>query len=257
MKSLSLTDLRLGLEDLLNKRISDLTASSSGTLYKPMLEKKLADLQAIPGVSTGGTPLATELAEADAKHDDCGTAIWHILQAYRTYPGIKPEIKKVAEKIEHAFIPSLQELNKSYATEAEAALTHKKRVTQFSDDLKKFPMLNNLTLLDWVNEFISAGESINALLSKRADEHSLQQIRNRKGTAGLRSATLGLLHRLRSALHDELEINLRLSRDLDLKVFGYIDELARARESLTKQKSTVPEPLSSSNTSDEDPDVDD
>lgn len=45
----------------------------------------------------------------------------------------------------------------------------------------------------------------------------------------LRAATIGLLSRFRVALQDEIRGDPKLDPALDQKVFGYYDELARAR----------------------------
>jgi hypothetical protein len=94
-------------------------------------------------------------------------------------------------------------------------------------DLKLFPIAGGLTLLDWVTDFLDAGQSLNDLLSNRADMDES----GRKDASELRSQTIGLLNRFRGALADEVEENTALPRTLDQQVFAYFDELEGMRAS--------------------------
>lgn len=221
MRLLTLLDLKLGLADLLDKRRAALRGSAAGKNYEPMLAKKLEAIEALPPAILGGKALAAELDETDTEHDGLGAAIWHTTEAYYRSPRTSPEILDAAGRIRAEFIPTLLDLQASYADEADAAIARKKTLSRHKADLKLFPVAEGETLLDWVTAFLDAGERLNTLLSERADMPQA----SRKGAGSLRSATIGLLNRLRAGLADELAHDPKLPRDLDARVFGYFDQL--------------------------------
>ncbi|HVK65888.1 MAG TPA: hypothetical protein VM694_15510 [Polyangium sp.] len=57
----------------------------------------------------------------------------------------------------------------------------------------------------------------------------------------VRSATLGLLSRFRAALIDEIEEDPALPRDLEARVFSYLDELQTMREQAAAARVKKPE----------------
>ncbi|MGK3998475.1 hypothetical protein [Sorangium sp. So ce1024] len=232
MQSLTLSDLKLGLTDLLDKRKSALLRSSTGKTYEPILAKKLEEISALPPVMIGGKALAAELEETDVEHDSFGKAVWYMTEAYLRHPQISPETAAAATRIRRAFIPALSELKASYADEARAAIERKKLLKQHKADLERFLVADGETLHDWISGFLDAGERLHAMLSDRADMKEA----SRKGAGALRAATLGLLSRLRAGIADEVEHNPKLPPDLDAQVFGYLDELHVPRAAAAKAK---------------------
>jgi hypothetical protein len=240
MQLLTLSDLKLGLSDLLGKRKPALLRSSSGRTYEPMLAKKLEEISALPPAVIGGKALAAELEETDVEHDSYGAAIWYMTEAYLRHPELSPEAAAAARRIRQAFIPALSELKASYADEAKAALDRKQKLKEHKADLERFPTADGETLHDWVGGFLDAGARLHSMLSDRADAKET----SRKGAGALRSATIGLLSRLRAGLADEVEHNPKLPPDLDAQVFGYLDELhaPRAAAKGKKAKKTAAPP---------------
>jgi hypothetical protein len=225
LRLLTLSDLKLGLDDLYTKRHKSLVSSATGKSYEPMLSKRHTSIDALPAALLGGKPLAVELGETDNLHDGLGYAVWHYTEAYFRNPKTPTEQLDAAKRIRAAFIPTLVELSASYATEAEAAIQRKPSLKTLKADLKMFPVADGLTLLDWVSDFLDAGQSLHELLSSRADVDDT----GRKDAGTLRSTTIGLLNRCRSAIADELADDAKLPRNLDQQVFAYFDELESMR----------------------------
>lgn len=232
MQHLTLSDLKLGLTDLFDKRRSALQRSSAGKTYEPMLAKKLDEISALPPAVVGGKAFAAELDETDTEHDGLGKAVWHMTEAYLQHPHVSQETAAAAARIRRAFIPALSELKASYADEATAALERKKILEEHKADLERFPVAEGETLYHWISGFLDAGERLHTTLSDRADVKET----SRKGAGALRAATIGLLSRLRAGLADEVEHTPELPRDLDAQVFGYLDELHAPRAAAARAK---------------------
>jgi hypothetical protein len=104
-------------------------------------------------------------------------------------------------------------------------IKHKPALKTLEADLKMFPIAGGLTLLDWVSDFLAAGQSLHELLSSRADVDES----GRKDASKIRSGTIGLLNRCRAAIADEVDDDPKLPRNLDQQVFAYFDELEGMR----------------------------
>ena len=239
MKYLSLAALKVALADLFNERHPALVLSSAGKTYESILQQKKQQIDALPAVLTGGKPLAEAIAEVDDEHDGFGAAIWYLTEAYVRCPKVSAPVRAAALRIRAAFVPQLDELRASYVDEAHAAMDHKKQLATLKADLQLIPIAEGLTLLDWAQGYVGAGEHIGSLLSQRADADT-----GARSQAGkIRSATLAVLGRFRGALGDEIEVNEALPRDLDARVFGLFDELAQMRsEAVAGKKAPAPAP---------------
>lgn len=224
---LNLSDLKLGLDDLHDKREKSLVSSATGKSYEPMLSTRRTAINALPAALTGGKPLAVELGEADVLHDGIGISVWYMTESYFRNPNTPTELLDAAKRIRAAFIPALLELSASYASEAEAAIKRQPLLKTLKADLKMFPIAGGLTMYDWVSDFLAAGQSLHEMLSNRADVDDT----GRKDAGKLRTTTIGLLNRCRAALADEMDDNAKLPRNLDQQVFAYFDELETMRAS--------------------------
>jgi hypothetical protein len=98
-----------------------------------------------------------------------------------------------------------------------------------------FPIAGDLSLYDWVSDFLDAGQSLHELLSNRADVDDT----GRKDAGKLRGNTIGLLNRCRSALADEMADNAKLPGNLDQQVFAYFDELESMRATASAAAASV------------------
>ncbi|MRG90709.1 hypothetical protein [Polyangium spumosum] len=232
MSRLTISDLDLGLANLFDQRKPDLDLSAAGKLFGPMIAKKYAAIQSLPEAMRGRKPLVEELGEADAEYDDLGTAITSYLDAVDVAPGLSDDTRAAAKRIRLAFIPSKTMLTDSYAEEAAAAKKNRAKLVERADDLTLFPTPESQTLYQWVERFLDAGDRLAALLDLR----SLVPV-SAAGSAGkLRGETIGLLHQFRTTLRTELADNPDLPRDLEARVFSYLDELHDRRRPSPKPK---------------------
>jgi hypothetical protein len=228
MRNLTLGDLKLGLNDLLEKRSADLKSCQAGALYGPMLTAKRDAINGLPEALTGGRPLAAQLAEADVWHDGYGGAVWHLTEAILRHPDLPANLVEAAERVREAFIPSLGVLKETYADQAAAAKENRPSLKELGDELKAIDVPGGKTLHTWVSAFLKAGDNLDKLLSDRAMTGA-EAGEGAKDTAGLRSATIGMLGRFRAAVADEVGSNAKLPKNLDGRLFGYFDELSQAR----------------------------
>ncbi|MDI1447370.1 hypothetical protein [Polyangium sp. 6x1] len=251
MRNLLLGDLKLALRDLMNERKTNLHLSGSGKLYAPQLAQKLAEIEKLPDALTGGRPLAQDLAETDEKHDGLGEAVYYQAEAILRLPFASPDLEAKAHRIREAFVPRLNVLRASYATEAAAADKNRTALDTLKDDLAAIavPAPQNATLLDWATAFVDAGDRLGKLLSDRS---LLGSGAVPTQALALRTTTIGLLNRFRAALADEMAHDTSLPRDLDAQVFSFFDELQDTREEAARTgKSTKNELTDKSGAQDE------
>jgi hypothetical protein len=81
------------------------------------------------------------------------------------------------------------------------------------------------TLNQWASAFVDAGAKLQKLLEQPADADAVQ----RKEAQRLRIETLGLLNHARTVILDEIASRPALPRHLDTQIFGYLDQLEKAR----------------------------
>ncbi|MBI5477615.1 MAG: hypothetical protein HY906_02095 [Deltaproteobacteria bacterium] len=229
MRDLTLGDLKMGLGNLLEGQTEALTASAIGRTYGALLAARREEIEALPAPLTEGLPLSGELAHADGVHDALGTAIWHLCTAYMEHPRMPPRVQDAASRCREALIPSLGVLRRSYADEAAAALSRRAAISGMEPDLSIFPVADGKSLLDWALAYIDQGERLHGLLSARADAVAAVDGQARRRAAQLRSETVELLGHFRNALADEMAADPGLPRDLDARIFGFFDQLARRR----------------------------
>lgn len=222
MRHISLIALYVGLTNLLGKRSTALGQFPSGIASVPALAARREAMSKLPAVSAG-RPLADELGIADDVHDALGHAIWHVTEAYLQHPNAPADIVSAAKKVRAAFVPTLDDLTSSYAAEAKAALDRMPSLTALKNELESFPVAGGQTLFQWAEEFVAAGQKIDHLLDARADVEQ----KNRKAATTLRVEVIGILNRLRKNLTLEMKDNPTLPRDLEGRVFGYLDLLEK------------------------------
>jgi hypothetical protein len=217
MRHILFDSLFLGLEDLLTKRLPALESFDAGKASKKLLTTQRDKIAALPPAITG-RPLADELASTDEQHDGIGAGIWFHTEGYLRHPDTAPELIDAIKQIRAAFITGLDELTVTYEAQAMAAKARKDSVADLTPKLNLFPVAGG-TLLNWVQGFLAAGETLDLLLSKRADA------KDRKLAAQLRTELIGTLTRLRKNLAVEQKNDANLPADLDAQVFGYFDML--------------------------------
>lgn len=222
MRRLNLSNLKVGVRDLLEKRKADLLLTDAGKYYEPRLAGALAAIEALPPALTGGAPLAAELDAADDAHDGFGAALFFVTEVYLRLPDAPPALVAAAKRVREAFVPELGDLVVPYSIEADNAADRRPRLQERKADLELFALADGRTLFDVATKLVDAGEHLGTLLSQRADVPKAQ----RKDAGRLRSAAVGALFRLRKDLVEEVAKNAALPRDLEHRVFGYFDTLA-------------------------------
>lgn len=221
---LTLGDLKQGLDDLLTTRQAALALTRVGKAYEDLLKQKRAQMDALPTEFGEGKPVPELLATIDAEHDGYGTAIYYLTEAYLHLPNIDTDILEAIMHIRASLIPSLEQLHASYADEAEAALRRKAALPQLAADLMRVPVVGG-NLHSWAAAFVEAGAKLQKLLEQPADSGAAQ----RKEAQRLRIETLGLLNHARTVINDEIVSRAALPRHLDTQIFGYLDQLEKAR----------------------------
>lgn len=241
MRKLTFDDLFLGLKDLITTRRTDLDASAIGAAYSPQFVARAAQFEELT-VRQPTRANVTELAHADDNYDGFGQGIWLYTEAVLVTPGISENVRQSALRIREAFIPGRSVLADTYAEEAARAKRSRPKLAELEKDLKSLPVPDGKTLFDWVNGFLDAGDSLDVLLSDRS---TTEAAHDGAQVTALRANTLGLLRRFREALRDDVAANASLPRDLESRVFAYIDELADRRaksESKTETKTDTATP---------------
>ena len=238
MQSLLLSDLRLALPDLLDHKAATLDTLNAGRLYAPLLADQRAVIDALPNPDAAGRPLAEELASADAEHDAFAAAIWHYTEAVRVCPGLADDVRSAARRVREQFVPKLAIVRRSYATEAAHALGKRALLAEHAAGFGLLPVPGGETLEAWTERFVARGETIGELLRARAEHNAAAVGEATRAEAGrIRAETIALLGRLRTALADELAKTPAELRKIDAELFGYVDELAAAREDASRRKS--------------------
>jgi hypothetical protein len=222
---LNLTDLRLGLEDLLSVRRGPLLRTQAGKAHEDVLEQQRDAINALPAPLTGGRPFAEELALRNTEHDAFGLGIWYMTEAYLRIPGIESEIVAAAQRIREAFIPDPDRLRDTYADQASAVGSRRENMVSLIDDLVRIPVAGGSTLFDWVAGFVGAGEQIAKILVQRSEINAT----TRKHAMGLHSDTVRILNELRRSVVAEISRSMGMPRTTEDDIFGYFDLLENTR----------------------------
>ena len=233
MKYLTVGDLKLGLRDMMDNHAAELHLSGTGKLYAPRLQAKREEIDALPDLADKATPLASELGQADVRHDALGGAFYWFVEAIKSQPDLPQAMKSAAEQARATMLPGLSHLRRSYADEAAAAQSNRKELERQKAALKAIPTPEAGNLYTWVKAFVDSGDAIDTLLQKRAT--LIAPVDSAQNTAPLRSASIGLLSRFRDALEDEAsEGNLPAKHVATL--FAYLDKLNADRIELDRAR---------------------
>lgn len=242
MRALLLSDLKLGLADLLGARCPLLLATAAGKLYHPNLERLRTELDGLPAGVVRDRPLAEELAATDGEHDGFGAAIWHYVEAMVLAPDVSADTRSRAERIRQALVPQLAILRESYASEAAGAKERRLKIPALRAELERMPLPDGRTLADWAEGFVARGEALLGLLTRRADLSVEQEANARRRAGMLRSETIATLTRFRTALADELADRPVLARERDREIFAFLDQLAGDRQAAQRNRTASAEP---------------
>ena len=103
MRYLTLGDLSLACNDLLNKRLSVLQLSGIGRVYQSIFTRRRDQLNNLPQALLTSKPLAEELSDQDTIHDDSLGTIWHttesVLRSTRASATLKAAAQHIRDKL--------------------------------------------------------------------------------------------------------------------------------------------------------------
>lgn len=237
LHNLTIPDLRLALDDMLERRLETLRATGVGRCYEPSLVRLREQLAAHPESIDDQRPLVALIGETRRLHRAWGSALFHAMEAYARVPTLSEGQRKELEELRRLFMPKLGELRESYATAAARAFSRGRLLGRYSASLASFPVLGDCTLADWAAAYVATGRRLGELVACRADLVAQVAAGSTERTEGgrLRSIVIGLLGRLRAALVDELATQPSLHRQLDAELFAYVDELARMRSGVAQR----------------------
>lgn len=231
MNNLTLGDLVLILSDLLENRRAVLESTAIGKSYLVLFGELHGKIQGLPQALLEGTPLAVALKETDRCFDGLGRAIWYYTVAIAEHPLVDAEVKAAAGRVQAAFVPSLSVLRETYPDEAAHTQDRQKALPGLTADLQRLAVPGGGTLEGWVTAYLGKGVELNRLLTDRADARAdvAGDPERRKAVPALRTSAIGLIGRLRAGLADELRANAALPRDLDARIFSYLDGIVKTR----------------------------
>lgn len=232
----SLNTIRRGTHNLFTERADALEASKAGLYHKDELHECLVAVEALPEAVTSA-PYKVELRSTDQRHDGLGRVIYYVTEACFHDPDASAATRENARLIREAFVPSLEELTDSYATEAERATKRQAALTSMTDVLKTFalPWDSSRTLFDVVTAFLTEGQKLNTLLNDRADVPKGVQAQ----ALQVRTRAMAVLNRFRKDLKKEIARNPNLPRDLEQRVFGFYDTLHEMESSGKPSETTT------------------
>jgi hypothetical protein len=201
--------------------------TKSYSIFGPSLTEKhgvLAQLYKGPAQR----PLAELLKETDFTHDTSERAIHLISIALEPISLLPQNTRDFLVKVRETFAPSLSDINKSYEDEAALAKRRSSSLEAMKPELEAFKV-GPINLYILVSSYLDAGKKIDTLLSSRADTITDNESKRTKEVSVHRVQTIGLLNQFRAALIQEVAVDKSLPRDLEAKVFSYMDQIAGAR----------------------------
>ncbi|MBI5496622.1 MAG: hypothetical protein HY904_16500 [Deltaproteobacteria bacterium] len=221
---LTIDEMERVIDDLLARRSPALARLSAGGIYRALLEKKQAELKALPP-ALRGLPRAEQLRLLDVDHDRCIRAINYLREALEAWPYATPAMRAASATLVTHFITGPGMTQKPYGVQSRVAAEAEPKLTTHGPALAAVPTPDGANLKVWVEKYVAAGKALGSSHSGRADD--LAGRGDGAAAAPLRGALIGIFVDLRTAIARELEVNAALPRSLEDDVLGYLDELER------------------------------
>lgn len=234
-----LSSVRLVLAHLTTTKYSDLALAPVGQAYAPMLTSKLAEIDGLPP-ELKAEPFRDELDQSDDLHDDFHAASQGAMDASMICPSVSKDDKVFLGEVRTVFVPDAFERASSYAKEADRARERRTKLPAYEAKLKAWPVAPGQSLYDWIEGSIAAGEKLHTLLEQRSEILS----KSRREAMQLRSQALGLLRDLRRGIRSAVQQDAALPRDLETRLFSYMDTLdamVRSKPAETPETPETPE----------------
>ncbi|PKN56198.1 MAG: hypothetical protein CVU56_17445 [Deltaproteobacteria bacterium HGW-Deltaproteobacteria-14] len=223
MLHLSITEIILGLHDLLDKRGAALAKVSSGAAYRKLLTTVLAELEALPP-AVRGLPRADLLKALDLSHDLYVRVMNLLRQLMAIWPDPTPAMTTAAEVLGQHFVGS-SDGQLPYAKEAQLAAARAPKLDAYRAVLDAVPTPDGRTVTALVERYLKTGQDLGDTLSARADDRAARADASRAGA--LRGRAIGLVSDLRTAIQRDREADPTLPATLEADLLGYLDELER------------------------------
>jgi hypothetical protein len=227
MSYLTTDDLWLVVDDMQTTKLPLIQNTKAYLIFGPTLTEKHGVLGRLYK-GTSQRPLAELLKETDFTHDASQRAIHLISTALEPISLLPQHTRDFLVKVKETFAPSLSDLNKSYEDEAALAKRRAAELEALKPELEAFEV-GPITLYTLVSAYLDAGKKIDTLLSSRADTATDNESKRTKEVSFHRVQTIRLLNQFRAALIQEVAVDQTLARDLEAKVFSYMDQIASVR----------------------------
>ena len=238
MRNITTGDTGLVLDDFFTDKINLVQSTLAFQIFGASLAEKREQLTSIrKGLEK--KPLVEALKDADLVHDCTGRAIFAICTGLDQPAGIDADAKTLLAKVKERIVSNLTDLNRSYEDEAAPAKGRLADLEAMKPELEAFSIGPNMTLYSLLKSHLEAGKQIDTLLSARAKTTAEDEADRTKDVFILRSQPLGLMNRFREALVQEIAVNPDLPRDLESKVFSYLDQLSETRGARFTGKQTA------------------
>jgi hypothetical protein len=225
----TINDIRLFLDDVIEKRKASLLLLSAGAKLHKLFSNLRDSLLALPISGPQNLPLTKELDAADGAFDGDGRFIFYMYEAYQNLPGFDPVLLAALKLVRDRFVPTLDVLSKNYRDEAAWVKERQEELSTYEKTLKTFPIVGGKTLYDVAVDFIEQGRLLSDLLSDRAIQLDAEVSKSRKDVSRILNSTIGLVGQCRSAIDIELKADDSTPRDLEAQVLGYYDQLVSQR----------------------------
>ncbi len=229
MSYMTTGDLSLVLNDMFKTKLGLLTKTMSFKIYERALSDNRDKLNSIVEILER-KPLTEELKEADELHDSAGRAVYFMCKGMSSLSILEKEKRDLLSTVAERFAPALGDFTRSYEDEASSATKKREVLNGMKTELSAFPVAPDMSLYDLLDAHVDAGEKIDKLLAERADTTAQEDAAKLKEAKTIRSATIGMINRLREAMEDEVSMNDELDDSLANKVFAYYDQIADTRE---------------------------
>ena len=233
----TINDIRLFLDDLLEKRKAPLLLLSAGVKLQKLFTGLRDALVALPLAGSQALPLSKELGGVDSSFDGDGRFIYYLYEAYQGLPNFDPELLAGLKAVRDRFIPNLEVLSRSYADESAWAKERQEELATFEKTLRQFPVAplgSGRTLYEIAVDFIEQGKLLSGLLSDRATLLDAEEARSRKDVSRLLNTTIGLVGQCRASIDIELKADPSTPQDLESQILGYYDRLVQQRATASK-----------------------
>lgn len=219
MHQLDFNNVSLAFNDLHTNRRDALGAAPQPDVVLARFDGLRARFIAINAAPPAeANPFAAQLSDTNDVHDAVGRSIDGLVGAQLGHPNTSAALRADLLVIRQLFMAGPFETNASYSDQAALAKRRRELLPAHTATLQAIPTPDGRTLLEWVVEYIEAGERIEAFLQARSQGETTE------GRRELRRDALRFLSELRAAVRAAAFFSD--TPDLEQRIFAFIDERA-------------------------------